>query len=105
MVMSFSASSSLPCSSSRTETPRAAAARKASLIVTQGKREIKGAAVVIDANLATGKPLSAVGDFAALVLLAEELGHGRILSTDRRDFGAYRWKNRHPFENLMFPED
>ncbi len=45
--------------------------RKASLIVTQGKREIKGAAVVIDANLATGKPLSAVGDFAALVLLAE----------------------------------
>lgn len=45
--------------------------RKASLIATQGKREIKGAAAVIDANLATGKPLSAVGDFAALVLLAE----------------------------------
>ena len=21
----------------------------------------------------------------------------------RRDFGAYRWKNRHPFENLMAP--
>jgi uncharacterized protein len=38
---------------------------------------------------------------ASLVLLAEHLGHGRILSTDRRDFGAYRWKNRKPFNNLM----
>jgi predicted nucleic acid-binding protein len=38
---------------------------------------------------------------ASLVLLAEELGHGRILSTDQRDFRAYRWKNRHPFENLL----
>lgn len=40
---------------------------------------------------------------ASLVLLAEELGHGRIFSTDRRDFGAYRWKNRQPFENLLGP--
>ena len=38
---------------------------------------------------------------ASLVLLAEHLGHGRILSTDLRDFGAYRWKNRKPFTNLL----
>lgn len=41
---------------------------------------------------------------ASLVLLAEHLGHGRILSTDLRDFEAYRWKNREPFQNLMFPD-
>ena len=38
---------------------------------------------------------------ASLMLLAEHLGHGRILSTDLRDFGAYRWKNRKPFRNLL----
>jgi uncharacterized protein len=38
---------------------------------------------------------------ASLVLLAEHLGHGRILSTDQRDFGAYRWKSRKPFQDLM----
>jgi len=38
---------------------------------------------------------------ASLVILAEFLGDGRILSTDRRDFNAYRWKERQPFENLM----
>jgi uncharacterized protein len=38
---------------------------------------------------------------ASLVLLAEELGHGRILSTDARDFDAYRWKRHEPFENLL----
>ncbi len=38
---------------------------------------------------------------ATLVLLAEHLGHGRILTTDQRDFGAYRWKSRKPFHNLM----
>ena len=38
---------------------------------------------------------------ASLVLLAEHLGHGRILSTDQRDFGAYRWKRHEPFENLL----
>ena len=38
---------------------------------------------------------------ASLVVLAEQLGHGRILSTDQRDFGAYRWKDRHPFTNLL----
>lgn len=38
---------------------------------------------------------------ASLVLLAEHLGHGRILSTDERDFNAYRWKQHQPFRNLM----
>ena len=38
---------------------------------------------------------------ASLVIAAEELGSGRILSTDRRDFGAYRWKSRKPFKNLL----
>jgi predicted nucleic acid-binding protein len=38
---------------------------------------------------------------ASLVLLAEELGHGRVVSTDRRDFHTYRWKNQHPFTNLL----
>ena len=38
---------------------------------------------------------------ASLVILAEELGSGRILTTDQRDFGAYRFKNRKPFENLL----
>lgn len=38
---------------------------------------------------------------ASLVILAEYLGHGRILSTDRRDFRTYRWKQRKPFENLL----
>ncbi len=42
---------------------------------------------------------------ASLVLLAEHLGHGRILSTDMRDFGAYRWKNHAPFENLLPAEE
>jgi predicted nucleic acid-binding protein len=41
---------------------------------------------------------------ASLVILAETLGHGRILSTDLRDFHSYRWKNREPFENLLLPE-
>jgi predicted nucleic acid-binding protein len=38
---------------------------------------------------------------ASLVILAEELGSGRILSTDNRDFRTYRWKNRRPFKNLL----
>ncbi len=40
---------------------------------------------------------------ASMVLLAEALGHGRILSTDQRDFDCYRWKSRQPFENLLLP--
>ena len=38
---------------------------------------------------------------ATLVVLAEQLGDGRILSTDARDFRVYRWSNRRPFENLL----
>ena len=38
---------------------------------------------------------------ASLVILAEELGEGRILSVDYRDFNAYRWKNTKPFQNLF----
>lgn len=38
---------------------------------------------------------------ASLVVLAEELHDGRILSTDQRDFHTYRWKNRRPFRNLL----
>lgn len=38
---------------------------------------------------------------ASLVLLAEHLGHGRILTTDERDFGAYRFKSQLPFTNLL----
>jgi predicted nucleic acid-binding protein len=41
---------------------------------------------------------------ASLVILAEEMGHGRILSTDERDFNTYRWKSHKPFENLLLPE-
>ena len=41
---------------------------------------------------------------ASLVLLAEEQGEGRIVSTDQRDFHAYRWKNQHPFRNLLLEE-
>jgi predicted nucleic acid-binding protein len=38
---------------------------------------------------------------ASLVILAEELDQGRILSVDYRDFNTYRWKNTYPFENLF----
>ena len=38
---------------------------------------------------------------ASLVILAEDLSEGRILSTDQRDFDGYRWKNRRPFTNLL----
>lgn len=41
---------------------------------------------------------------ASLVMLAEDLGDGRILSTDQRDFQTYRWKNTEPFQNLLLPE-
>ena len=40
---------------------------------------------------------------ASLVVLAEELGSGRILSTDERDFATYRWKNHKPFKNVLLP--
>jgi hypothetical protein len=38
---------------------------------------------------------------ASLVILAEHLGHGRILSSDVRDFNTYRWSNNKLFENLF----
>lgn len=38
---------------------------------------------------------------ASLVVAAEELGERRILTTDRRDFGAYRWKGREGFEDVF----
>jgi predicted nucleic acid-binding protein len=38
---------------------------------------------------------------ASLVILAEQLEEGRILSTDLRDFSGYRWKNNQPFTNLL----
>lgn len=41
---------------------------------------------------------------ASLVVLAEHLGDGKILSTDQRDFRTYRWKNRKPFCNVLLPD-
>ena len=41
---------------------------------------------------------------ASLVLLAEESGEGRIVSTDERDFHTYRWKSQHPFRNLLLEQ-
>ncbi len=41
---------------------------------------------------------------ASLVLLAEDCGEGRIVSTDERDFHAYRWKNQHPFRNVLLEQ-
>lgn len=41
---------------------------------------------------------------ASLVVLAEELGHGRILTLDRRDFSVYRWNDTQPFQNLLLPD-
>lgn len=41
---------------------------------------------------------------ASLVLLAEESGEGRVVSTDERDFHTYRWKSQHPFRNLLLEQ-
>jgi len=38
---------------------------------------------------------------ASLVVLAEQVNEGRILSTDGRDFEGYRWKNTRPFVNML----
>jgi uncharacterized protein len=38
---------------------------------------------------------------ACLVVLAELLREGRILTLDRRDFTVYRWHDAHGFENLL----
>lgn len=41
---------------------------------------------------------------ASLVVLAESLGSGEILSTDQCDFHAYRWKSTYPFKNLLLTD-
>lgn len=41
---------------------------------------------------------------ASLVLLAEHLDDGRILSTDQRDFKTYRFKNHKPFKNMLLTD-
>lgn len=41
---------------------------------------------------------------ASLVIAANYLNQGRILSTDQRDFQSYRWKNHHPFSNILLPD-
>lgn len=38
---------------------------------------------------------------ASLVILADELNSGEIVSTDQRYFKTYRWKNHQPFRNLL----
>ncbi len=38
---------------------------------------------------------------ASLVLLADEMGHGDIVSTDIRNFETYKWKSHKPFHNLF----
>ncbi|MGD1865976.1 MAG: type II toxin-antitoxin system VapC family toxin [Phormidesmis sp.] len=39
---------------------------------------------------------------ASLIVLAEALCHGRIITVDRRDFSVYRWANSQTFDNLLF---
>lgn len=41
---------------------------------------------------------------ASLIVLAEELGTGLILSSDKGDFETYRWKSRKPFKNLLLTD-
>ena len=41
---------------------------------------------------------------ASLVLLAEALGDGRIISSGSHDVRAYRWQSRQPFRNLLDQE-
>lgn len=38
---------------------------------------------------------------ASLVVVAEHLKHGRILTTDQRDFQVYRWGESQIFNNLL----
>lgn len=38
---------------------------------------------------------------ASLVILAEDMHLGDIVSTDTRDFAGYRWKTCKPFHNLF----
>ena len=52
-------------------------------------------------SLISNNIIASVLKNASLVILAEELGHGQILSVDYRDFNTYRWKNTEPFDNLF----
>ena len=45
-----------------------------------------------------------LAEFWRLEKAAEEMGEGRIVSTDERDFHAYRWKNQRPFRNLLLEQ-
>jgi len=65
----------------------------------------KGAFEVFDLHCEHSGRIATLMDLAdaSLVILAGHLGHGRILSTDQRDFQAYRWKQREPFRNLLLP--
>jgi hypothetical protein len=38
---------------------------------------------------------------ASLISLAEEIGHGNILTTDRNDFSIYRWGRTNSFNLLL----
>ncbi len=38
---------------------------------------------------------------ASLVVLAEDLDHGRILTVDKNDFQTYRWNQTQPFDLLL----
>lgn len=39
---------------------------------------------------------------ASVVVLAEELKHGNILTVDRRDFNHLRWNKSKPFTNFLY---
>ena len=41
------------------------------------------------------------GQLKVLPGLIGQGNSGRILTTDMRDFGAHRWKQRTPFHNLL----
>ena len=45
-----------------------------------------------------------LAEFWRLEKEAEEMGEERIVSTDERDSHAYRWKNHHPFRNLLLEQ-
>lgn len=38
----------------------------------------------------------------SLIILAEAIDHGEILTCDRKDFSFLRWKRNRPFLNLFF---
>lgn len=37
----------------------------------------------------------------SVVVSSEQIGHGQILTVDRRDFNVYRWSDRNLFENQL----